>query len=453
MVRWPIVAALDGGRALTEHPGVSKWLLRSPFSVALSASLGGALIATAGDIKLLSAFGAMGRFTVVLACSLLLVIAASRAFQVIGDPYLAPVGRIAHLLRAFHARAGRHRLDGAWLEVLLASALLLAGPLAALLAHSTLRVETALLFGAAICAVRKPLVDFEHGDSHYAFLRGRPQARRWERAVLATLDWLVRYPFAVITARIPNWYAVQHVAVHHAENNGVCDNQSTAPYDRATFSGFAVCLQRFAFSGLFPADVALYLFAKRRLKPLRRLCLGYAVYVSFLWALAAYSLETALFLVAIRYASLLADGASFFQEHGLLDPDHPEQVTTNSLHYMNQDNEHGSRGEDLHVEHHRRPGVHWTRYPEQMSLRCEEYERLHAIGFHDGPGQLEAYYRCLWRRDFAELATHVHVFGGERMAGEDIINLLKRRTAPAGRDRIPISALEARWGRLGSWLI
>ncbi|MBK8176976.1 MAG: fatty acid desaturase [Rhodospirillales bacterium] len=278
-------------------------------------------------------------------------------------------------------------------------------------------------------------------------------AGRGDRAALRFVDWLARYPFALITARIPNWYAVQHVTVHHAENNGLDDNQSTARYDRASFSGFAACLQRFAASGLLPVDVALYLRAKRRRKALRRLAVGYAAYLSFLLVLGIHDPAIVVVFVLIRYVGLLADGASFFQEHGLLDPEHPDEVVTNSLHYINRDNKHGSRGEDLHIEHHRSPGVHWTRYPERADFHRDEYERLHAIGFHDGPDQLETYYRCLWRQDFAELSTHVHVFGGERLGTGELVRLLRHRTAPAGRDRLPISALEAGVGKLAAHLI
>ncbi len=424
---------------LLERSAIGKCVLRRSFLSCVAASFAGALL-TSVDPPFSKAPGTAILTTGIIACSLLLLTAAPLAFGAITDPRVMPTGRVRRSLRNFYARFGRHEVDGAWLEVLLAAALLITPPFVALLAAPSLRIETVILLGATLWALRRPLVDFEHGDSHYAFFRPRVGVAPVGRRLFRVLDWLSKYPLALATARIPNWYAVQHVSVHHAEDNGFADTQSTAPYDRASFVGFAACSQKFALSGMLPLDVVRYLLRKGRTKPLRRLSLGYATYVAWVLLLAAYSPGAALLLIGIRYGSLVADAASFFQEHGLVDPEHPEVIVTNSLHYIAADNDHGSRGEDYHIEHHLHPGLHWTLYPGAMAERLAAYEALQAIGFSEGTGQLRAYYRCLWRNDFAALASHTRVLGGMEMAQEEMEKLLRRRTTAAGPHRRDFAA-------------
>jgi fatty acid desaturase len=440
---------IAGGRWMLERsplwPAIARW----PLAVALAASIGGAsatLAIGAGTVSLILAGIAAGLACLLLAAATPLMLASATA------PDTSQM--ISRRLRRFHARAGRNTLDAIWGEVVLGAGLLIVPPFLAALADTRATPLALLIYATAIGATRTPLVDFEHGDSHYAFFRPRIGATRAERRGLGALRWFAQQPLALVSGRVPYWYAVQHVAVHHAENNGLADTQSTAPYDRASFAGFAVCAQRFALSGLVPLDVLRYLIARRRTKPLRRLCRGYCIYLAWLGFLCALDPRVVLVLIGVRYVSLVADAASFFQEHGLVAPDQPEAVLTSALHYING-NAHGSRGEDLHIEHHLRPGLHWSEYMVALSSRLTDYARHRAIGFHDGPGQLRFYYRCLWRQDFIGLARHVHVFGGESMSQLEIARLLEARTAPAGPRpwQSPPAWIERSAGRLAARII
>lgn len=444
--------SLTAGRWLLERSPLSGAIMRWPFAVALTASVSGASAALALGTGAASPTAA--GMAVMTAC-LLLMTAAPLAMATAAAPDAVAARILSRRLRRFHARAGRNPVDAAWSEIVLGAGLLIAPPFLVALADTRAAPLALLVYVTAIWATRQPLVDFEHGDSHYEFFRPRRGATSAERGRLGALRWFAQQPLALVSGRVPHWYAVQHVAVHHAENNGLADTQSTAPYDRASFAGFAVCAQRFALSGLVPLDVLRYLVARRRMKPLRHLCLGYGIYLAWLGLLWAFDPRVALVLLGVRYASLIADAASFFQEHGLVDPDRPEAVVTSALHYINPGNPHGSRGEDLHIEHHLRPGLHWSRYMAALPSRLADYAQHHAIGFHDGTGQLRCYYQCLWRRDFAELARHVHVFGGEAMSSLEVAHLLEARTAPTGLRRLlpPPAWIELSFARLAARII
>lgn len=443
---------LAKGAGLLERSPLWPLVMRKPFAVSLACCL----VGTATSVVI--GFGALptpiGAALIILACTGLAV-AAPLALAAVAAPDRLEEFQISAHLRRIHARSGRNELDSGWSEVVVAAGLLIVPPFLIAMAFREASLPALLIHAAAVWGTRRSLVDFEHGDSHYDFFKPHSSAAPGDRRCLTALRWFAHQPLALMSGRIPHWYAVQHVAVHHAENNGLADTQSTAPYDRASFGGFAACAQRFALSGLIPLDVLLYLTERRRTKAIRRLCTGYGVYLAWLAALFAINPAIALVLVGLRYVSLVADAASFFQEHGLIDPVRPQTVITGALHYISSDRAHGNRGEDAHIEHHLRPGLHWSRYITRYAARLREYEQQKAIGFYDAPGQLKVYFRLLWRRDFIELARHVHVFGGDGMSTDEIACLIEARTAPAGPNpRRPLPHwVECHAGRLAASIL
>ena len=432
---------------------VTSWLLRRPLVASIFASWAGTAFAAIDMVASPSQAFQSVCLAGSVACALLLGVTAPNAFAVLCDPETSPKGWLHNFVRQFYSRAGRHDVDGAWLDVLLVGSVLITGPLVAILATPDPGFGALLIYVAAVWSLRTPLVNFEHGDSHYSFFRPRRNACLTDAAIFRAIDWFSKYPLAIITVRIPNWYGVQHVAIHHAENNGLADTQSTAYYDRASFIGFACCAQQFALSGLVPIELAYYLIKTRRAKPLRQLMIGYVVYMGALALLAFYSPIAAVLLLLVRYAGLLADCSSFFQEHGLLDPDHPDEIVTNSLHYNASGNEHGNRGEDLHIEHHLRPGLHWSLYPGAMLNHLEDYARLHAISYPEGVDHMRSYYRMLWRGDFSALAEHVGVFGGEGMTHAQVVELLRHRTSPVSSRCVAPAWLERSMAQFAAFLI
>ena len=131
----------------------------------------------------------------------------------------------------------------------------------------------------------------------------------------------------------------------------------------------------------------------------------------------------------------------------------PENIYRNSLHYIAPDNTHGSRGEDFHIAHHLRPGRHWAEYEAQVEAETQRYAAEGSVGFFEGPGQIEAYYRLLWRRDFTALARHFIVFGRPTISLDEAAVLLRARTLPLGVTTPSPKRVDVLLGRAASYLL
>ena len=324
----------------------------------------------------------------------------------------------------------RHPDDAVWARLLFFLSLTI-WPILALMAQpGSFGLLTVLLYSAIMSVMSPAIVNFEHGDSHYHFFRTDFATPRLDRLMLRSIDLYFTYVLSLALARVPHWYEVQHVVIHHAEDNGPNDTQSTLEYDRASFVDFARCAHRFAVSGLVSDDVIAYLIKNRRRRPLRALVTGLFVFYAFIVALAFINWKCALTLIIYRYISGIMSATGFFQEHGIVDVSRPTNIYTNSLHFIAPDNLHGSRGEDFHIAHHLRPAHHWTDYQSEVGDEIARYEAEGAVGFIDGADHVAAYYRLLWKRDFLGLAQYFVPLGRRQMSTVEMADLLRTRTRP-----------------------
>lgn len=288
---------------------------------------------------------------------------------------------------------------------------------------------SATIYLAVVGAGWGGLEAFEHANSHYHFL-SRTRSNGARKYAVRALSLLLTYPFSVILARIPYWYEVQHVAVHHAEDNGWNDTQSTLPYDRSSFVDFTICAGRFAISGMFSADIIAYLIRNRRYKPLRVLLRGMAVFYAGLLAVALFDERIVILILLVRYIAIFKSAMSFFQEHGLIDPAEPLSIFRNSLHYISDHDAHCALGDDAHIEHHLRPARHWTEYQQDAANNTARYMNERAIGLRDI--ELSSYYGKLWRGAYEELASYLVFYGNPQSTPKSLVGELKLRLM-AGR--------------------
>lgn len=349
----------------------------------------------------------------------------------------------------------RNPLDSVWLKPLLILLLFSIPASIALVNPKWFNPFTVIWYGLVLAIASETIATFEHANGHYHFFRLSPQAKLVDRAAFASLRLCFEYLLDLMLARIPRWYGVEHVLVHHAEDNGPADLQSTLPYDRASFIDFARCANRFALSGMLPLDVLHYLWQNHRMKGMTSLLAGMSTFYGTLGLLGLWNWRAALVLLAFRYANLVKGAMSFFQEHGLVDIAEPLNIYRNSLHYINRGNTHASLGEDPHIEHHLHPGRHWSEYIDAVGQDLDRYADEKAVGFLDGSGQVTKYYRLMWQRRYMDLANMFVLFGAPDATQQEVAALLEARTRPlTGEPRsMAFHRMDLAVGRLAGYLL
>jgi hypothetical protein len=312
-----------------------------------------------------------------------------------------------------------------------------------------------LWYAVVVALASETIATFEHANGHYQFFTTASRVGKVDRVAFGLLRFSFEYLLDLMLARVPRWYGVEHVQVHHVEDNGPADLQSTEPYDRASFIDFSRCANRFALSGMLPLDVIHYLSQHRRWKGLRSLLLGLCIFYVALIIVGFWNPGAVVVILVLRYSNLIRGSLSFFQEHGLIDVSEPANIYRNSLHYINSDNFHATLGEDPHIEHHLHPGRHWSTYIQAVELDLVRYASEEAVGFLDGPGRVEEYYRLLWAAKYRDLAKMFIVFGRDNASLDEVASLLEARTRPVGGAEMSgaMKRLDSHLGRVAGLLL
>lgn len=296
---------------------------------------------------------------------------------------------------------------------------------------------------------------FEHADGHYRFLGRANNQSRTDSFIFTAIGWFFCYPLNIAMGRIPGWYSIQHNVIHHAEDNGIEDTQSTLKYDRASYFDYLIRINRFALSGFFPIDVVHYLRRRRHQKCLRKLLLGNGVFYFVVALISLFNPLISFSILFARYFGLMLSGTSFFQEHGMVDINEPQNIYRNSLNFISSSNDHGSLGDNIHIEHHLHPARHWSNYVASAKESLATYAHERALAFNNDKGDTRDYYGAIWRRDFASLAELFVVMGRPNESKFDIARLLEERSRPyGGRAVFGIGrTIDISFGTAASWIV
>ena len=335
-----------------------------------------------------------------------------------------------HPLEGWLARVLHHPIDAVFTRVWVANSVLMI-PLATLLIlPNTINYFVIVAYATALLLGQFPQEVLEHTNIHTRIFSPKVGASPRIKALLKALQLYYEYIFALLTCRVPGFYRVQHVYVHHVEDNGPLDTQTTMPYDRTSFFDFS----RHAFwQGLDLVSGGLligYLKKKGKTRQIREVVHGLTIWYAVLLTVAVFNPIAAVYLFLSRFLGGTFITLVTFYQHGLVDPDEAHEVHAHTIDYAGS--EHGNLGFDYHVEHHQRPARHWSHYYEEFTRAAEKDDGHPAIVMQKdqfGPLALVA---ALWRKDYPAIARYARLRDVPEDNAEELARIVRERARPIG---------------------
>ena len=139
-------------------------------------------------------------------------------------------------LERWLARVLHHPVDAVFTRVWVANSVLMAPMTLLLILPNTINYFVIMAYATTLLLGQFPQEIVEHQNIHTRVFSPKIGASPRIKMLLNALQFYFEYVFALLTSRVPGFYRVQHVYVHHAEDNGPLDTQTTLPYDRTSFS-------------------------------------------------------------------------------------------------------------------------------------------------------------------------------------------------------------------------
>lgn len=300
-----------------------------------------------------------------------------------------------------------HPVDAVFTRVWVANSVMLAPLTTLLILPVTINYLVIVAYATMLLLSQFPQEVIEHQDIHTRIFSPKIGATPRQKRILGALQFYFEYVFALLTARVPGFYRVQHVYVHHVEDNGPLDTQTTEPYDRTSFIDFS----RHSFwQGVDLVTGGLlikYLVRKGKKRQLNEILKGLAIWWAFVLVVAVFNPLGSLYLFFTRFLGGPFITLITFYQHGLVDPHDPESVHGHTMDYVQA--EHGNLGFDYHVEHHQKPARHWSHYYAEYNKLAQKDGGHPAIVMQKDQFGPLAFMAALWRKDYPEIAKYAHV--------------------------------------------
>ena len=359
----------------------------------------------------------------------------------------------ARRLDSWFASVLPNSIDAIFTRIWVGNSIVILPLIVLLIIPSTSNYFVVLGYSALLLLSQFPYEITDHVNIHTRIFNPKPGVSLAEKRIMKAGQIYFDNVLCILSARIPDYYRIQHIYVHHVEENGPGDTQSTMAYDRTSFFDFS----RHAFwQGLDLVSgyaVIPYLRRRKKNRQLRELVRGIAIWYAFLAIVTFVNpLAAALIFLSRFFGGNILTLVAFFQ-HGVIDAKDVHAVHGNTLDYAGP--EHGSLGDDYHVEHHLKPAKHWSRYHDDFQAETAADPDGHRALVLDKELLTPiAFVGALWRRDFATVARFAHI----RVAGNDqakIEELARERTRPIGAaERSGWSArLDGTAGSIMAWLL
>lgn len=302
-------------------------------------------------------------------------------------------------------------------------------------------------YGTALLLIQFPHELADHVNIHTRIFQPRIGAPAPIKKLFGALQFYFEYILATLVARAPHYYRVQHVYVHHVEDNGHLDSQTTAHLDRTSFLDFSRHAFKQGLDLVFGVSIYLYLKAKGKTRQLKDLVRGLAIWWAFLIVVGVFNPAGAIVLFVSRFIGGNMQSLVAFWQHGLVDPDDIQNNYANTTNYAGP--EHGNLGNDYHVEHHVRPGRHWSAYYEDFAKEEAREGGHRAVVMHKETFSPLTFVAALWRKDYAAIASYGNLAGVPKDDKEALARVIEGRTRPVG-DYAERAGLAARFDEVFS---
>jgi fatty acid desaturase len=254
------------------------------------------------------------------------------------------------------------------------------------------------------CAIHRPLF-----KSDYGFLNNY-------------LPWFL----APFFGHTPETYRAHHIGMHHAENNLEPDGSCTMGYQRDSFKDFGKYVGRFLFFGVY--DMYQYHSKLNRKFFTTRILAGEIFFYSMVIVLCFLNFTAAFWafifpLIVFRVVAMLGN----WSQHSFVDAEDPGNAYKNSGTCINHKYNHKCWNDGYHISHHILPHLHWTEHPQHLIDKSKEYAENKALVFENL--DFLRIFLLLMAKNYDKLADHVVNINGTFESKEEIIALMKERTA------------------------
>lgn len=321
-------------------------------------------------------------------------------------------------------------LDAAFARIWIANTIAMIPLTVLLILPWTINYFVVAAWSGALLLVLFPQELIEHTHMHNRVFTAKIGSSPLVKRILAGCQWFFEYPVTLLTIRMPEYYRIQHVYVHHVEGNGPLDTQTTMSYDRTSFLDYSRHALMQGLDLLTGCLVIPYLRRKGKTRQLREVLHGMAVFYVLVAAIAIFNpIAAGLILVSRLVGGQILSFFAFFQ-HGLIDPSDVDDVHGNTIDFYGE--EHGHLGADFHVEHHLKPARHWSAYSTEFAKETAADKEGHRAvvvekGFYSPLGMM----RALWTRDYEGVAARAQMRGTDGDAAR-LAEIIRARTRPIG---------------------
>lgn len=326
----------------------------------------------------------------------------------------------------WYAKQLKKPIDAYYVKAIIMNSVMMVPPVVALIWSGKINVFNVCYYIVSLMVIARLHEELDHCDIHNNFFTVRHLGQKSGKRIVWLTGKYLRLFLNPVCSRIPHFYRAHHVYMHHVENNGVDDLQTTVFRDRTSFFDFCKHSLLLAVSNSFGIDLYLYFSKRKNDNERRSLVLGLATWLGMLGLIALYNPAASIVILVIHFLGAVPGAINTYIWHGLVDLDDTENVYKNSVNSV-MGNDRLAVG-SLHLRHHLKGGEHWTK---QFAMSEEDKEicaRNGAVLFHPFPPNFLL--KALWTRRFELIADRMVRLEEPGRTPEEAIALVQARTRP-----------------------